>query len=154
MLFSVCKDGNIWSGVQVRASFCIFHYAHNAKSGRCWRDSCADRLQHSECTFFHPQGHITVTWWTIFKMIADKWVKWEIVHLSPFLSPTSGTSYFEYYVPSISCCTPPISWYCSVYTFVLLHSASVAARIFFLFFLLCVYMSCNNIVITMGGQLR
>ena len=29
--------------------------------------------------------------------------------------------YFEYYVPSISCCIP-FSWYCSVYTFVLLHS--------------------------------
>ena len=37
------------------------------------------------------------------------------------------------------------------YTFVLLHS--VIARMFFLFFLLCIYMSCNNIVITMGGQL-
>ena len=47
--------------------------------------------------------------------------------------------YFEYYVP-FSC------------TFVQLHS--VIARIFCLFFLLCIYMSCNNIVITMGGQLR
>jgi len=58
--------------------------------------------------------------------------------------------YFKYYVPSISCCTP-FSRYCSVYSFVLLHY--VVARIFF-FFLLCVYMSCNNICITMGGQLR
>ena len=39
-----------------------------------------------------------------------------------------------------------------LYTLVLLQS--VIARIFFLFFLLCIYMSCNNIVITMGGQLR
>jgi len=58
--------------------------------------------------------------------------------------------YFEYYVPFISCCTP-FSFLILLYTFVLLHS--VIARIFF-FFLLCIYMSCNNIVITMGGQLR
>ena len=59
--------------------------------------------------------------------------------------------YFEYYVPFISCCTP-FSFLILLYTFVLLHS--VIARMFFLFFLLCIYMSCNNIVITMGGQLR
>ena len=44
--------------------------------------------------------------------------------------------------------------FCRLYTFVLLHSASALHVFCFFFSLFCVYMSCNNIVITMGGQLR
>ena len=58
--------------------------------------------------------------------------------------------YFEYYVPFISCCTPFFFLDIVIY----FCPAALCNCTYFLFFCYAFIMSCNNIVITMGGQLR
>jgi len=62
--------------------------------------------------------------------------------------------YFEYYVPSISCCILVLFLVVVLYTLLSCCTLPLQLHIFSFFVSCCVYMSFNNIVITMGGQLR
>ena len=69
------------------------------------------------------------------------------------LTVEMARSHPEYYVPSISCCTP---FFLVLFCIHILSCCTLHLQlhVFCFFFSLCVYMSCHNIVITMGGQLR
>jgi len=79
-----------------------------SKGPRAPAADCCKRRNHVEYTCIHAGCMIPMSKYTFKRKLKAQFC-W------------MNKLYFEYYVPSISCCTP-FSWYCSVYTFVLLHS--------------------------------